>query len=414
MIFLNFFPETATFLMFVMMGTQLPQIGKFLVLAEFALFGLLILAHSKIALDTALRWWWVVLTPLLAMVSAIWSDLPAASFRYGAQFLWTGFVGLLLARLLTPRRFVTVFMLSMLVFCVLSILNGRQGTSAEGYVLIGLTGSKNQMGYAAQLLLLSSLAVLMLRGISAPLRAAALLAVPIAAYLVWGTNSATAVLQAVAGAAALFFLWVAERLPPGARLGALIMGAIVALPFVALGPEIVDLINHFVFDTLNKDPTLTGRTVLWAYADDLIAHRPLLGYGFQAFWLGDSPESQALKAEFNVVDGRVFHFHHQFRQVAVDTGLLGLACFAGVILAALIMGLRQILIRPDVATSFFFVVFLLMVVRAFTDVIIGPFSMHTVIFYACCTYAFWRPEMARARAEPALPWHWRRPALRAR
>src|SRR5690606_9284199 len=135
--------------------------------------------------------------------SAFWSDLPMTSARYGAQYLFTAFVGVLLARLMTPQRFVSVFLASMFVFCVLCILNGRHGVSAEGLVLIGLTGSKNQLAYAAQLLLFAGLAVLMLRNISILLRWLAVLSLPLALYLLQGTNSASAVVASAGGAVVL-------------------------------------------------------------------------------------------------------------------------------------------------------------------------------------------------------------------
>ena len=47
----------------------------------------------------------------------------------------------------------------------------------------------------------------------------------------------------------------------------------------------------FLFDLLGKDVTLTGRTGIWSAVLDSIAKRPLLGYGYQAFWLGLEGES---------------------------------------------------------------------------------------------------------------------------
>jgi O-antigen ligase len=37
---------------------------------------------------------------------------------------------------------------------------------------------------------------------------------------------------------------------------------------------------------LGKDPTMTGRTVLWAGLIHIALQRPLLGYGYMAFWQG--------------------------------------------------------------------------------------------------------------------------------
>jgi exopolysaccharide production protein ExoQ len=404
-----FLPEIAAFLIFIMMATQIAQVGPVLVLIEAVLFALLVVLRGPVALQTVFRWWPLLLAPILAAVSTLWSDAPMTTLRYGVQFMLTAYIGVLLARLMTPRRFLLVFLVSMFVFCIACILYGREGSSVEGMVLIGLTGSKNQMGYAAQLLILSGLAVLLLRDVQHWMRWIAALALPVGIYILLGVNSATALLMGVGGAAMLLMLWFIERMQPGGRLAALIVVMIIVTPLLLLLPEALQAWDHFLFDTLDKDPTLTGRTILWAHADDLIARRPLLGYGYQAIWMGDSTESTALKRIFGITDGRTFHFHHQFRQVAVDTGLVGLAAFVGALIAAGLNYIRQVLLHPSVPTSFFFCVFVLMTARAFTDLIISPINVHMVLFYAACTYAFWKPEPATA-ATPAISWRRLRPA----
>ena len=403
MALLFFFPEIAAFLIFFMMATQSVPFSPLLAAAEIMLLGLLLVLRAQVALQTALKWWPLLLMPILAPISTLWSDAPMTTLRYGAQFLATAFLGVVLARLMTPRRFLIVFMLSMFAFCLACILYGRQGVSAEGMVLIGLTGSKNQMGYAAQLLMLSGLAVLLLRDVAHWIRWIAALTLPVGIGVLLGVNSATALLMSIAGAVALLALWYIERLQPAGRLAALIGAVLVITPLLLLAPEAEAAWNDFLFNTLNKDPTLTGRTVLWDYADEFIARRPVLGYGYQAFWMGESPDTIALKRMFFVTDGRTFHFHHQYRQVAVDTGLIGLTLFAGALIAVALSGLKQMLLRPSIPTSFFFVVFILMALRGFTDVIIGPMSVHMVLFCAACTYAFWNPETEFAHS-PAFNW----------
>jgi exopolysaccharide production protein ExoQ len=401
MLLLKYLPELAAVLIFIMMSTQLPGIGPFLVLGELALVALLFVFRPAVFIETLLRWWPLLLAPILAVVSALWSEVPALSARYGAQFLFTAFLGVLLARLMTPRRFVWMFFIAMFIFCVLSVLSGRDGPSAEGRVLIGLTGSKNQIGLAGQVLLLSALAVLMMRQAAAPLRWLAVLAIPLALFLVVGARSATATVMTLAGVAALFGLWFAQRLPPGGRVAAIVSAVLVLAPLSALTPELIQAVDHFVYDTLGKDPTLTGRTLLWARADDLIARRPFFGYGYQAIWMGESFDSIGLMRLTGMDDGRQFHFHHQFRQTAVDTGVIGLVALAGSIIAAGLAALRQFLLYPSVATSFFLITFLLTVARGFGDVVLTPFSMHAVLFFAAAVYAFWRPQQIAATAGSA-------------
>jgi len=412
MALIAYLPEIAAFLIFIMISTQLSAVGPLLILAEFALVGLLFLIRPMSFVEIIARWWPLLLTPIIATASAIWSDAPATSLRYGAQFIFTMFVGILLARLLTPRRFLIVFACSTFVFCVLCILNGRQGSSAEGMVLIGLTGSKNQLGYEAQLLMMSALAMLLMGVRFVALRWIAVLSFPLALYLVLEVNSATALLMAIGGSSALFGLWLLQRFTPGGRLATLIAACLVLAPITLVLPEILEAMNRFLFETLNKDPTLTGRVFLWAAADDLAERRPLLGYGYQAIWIGDSSESIGLRRLAGISDGRTFHFHDQFRQIRVDTGWLGLIAFVGLLAAMGAAMLRRVLLKPDVPTAFFFVLYLLMVLRAFTDIIIMPFSIHTILFAAIAVYAF-APAQQGAPAEAPKLWFMRRRAARA-
>jgi len=408
MLVFRYLPEIAAFFLFLLVSVQAVD-GPYLILTEFALTGLLIITQPKTFMDTILRWWPLLATPLLAMASSFWSAVPDVSLRYSAQLLFTVFLGVFLARLLSPQRWLWVFMASTLVFCLLSIASGRQGPSDVGVVLVGLTGSKNAMSAEGQLLLMSSAAALLMAETPRPLRLAALAGLLIGLVVVAITNSATGAILTFGGVVALLVLWLSEGMTPGSRLVTLVLGAAMAAPLLLLLPELSALWDHFLYDTLNKDPTLTGRTVLWARADDLIAHRPLFGYGYQAIWMGQSSDTIALQRLTGITDGRTFHFHNTFRQVAVDTGLVGLVIFAGAMLVTFVKDLAQVLLRPSVATSFMFVAFLLIFLRANTESVLMPFLNQTLILYSCSVYAFWRPDGA-PRSAPRPIYNQLRPA----
>lgn len=402
MLITAFIPEIASFLLFIVANTQRFDIGPILVLAQLALAGLLFLYRPRAFLDTLAKWWPLLLVPLLCVLSALWSTAPLPSLRYAVQLFFSAFIGVHIARLMTPERFVQVFFPAIFLFCLLSIADGSQGPSAEGPVLIGLTGSKNQMGFAGMLLALSAITLLMLPRTGAATRIAALLALPVSGFILFQSHAATALLMALAGALMLFTLAFVQRLSPGGRAGVVLGVVLILSPLLLLTPEINEFINTFMFDTLGKDPTLTGRTILWARADDLIAQRPILGWGYQAIWIGDSTETIALQRFSGIEDGRAFHFHHQIRQTGVDLGFLGMIALVGTMLATGFAGLRRALLAPQPATSFFLVVFVLTVARAMTDVVMQPFTMHTALFFAACAYAFWEAPSALQQRDFAL------------
>ena len=114
-------------------------------------------------------------------------------------------------------------------------------------------------------------------------------------------------------------------LVPRLRGAGMALGVIIGVPFmlnllgvgsVMFGP-IHGLIAH-----LMSDPTYTGRDVIWRFALDHIAQRPLFGFGFEAFW--GMPN---LVADWTYLESwgyRASDAHNGYLNLAVTTGLVGL------------------------------------------------------------------------------------------
>jgi len=77
-----------------------------------------------------------------------------------------------------------------------------------------------------------------------------------------------------------------------------------------------------LFSLLGKDASLTGRTGIWSAAIDSIAKRPLLGYGYQAFWLGLQGESYRV---ILAVSWLLAQAQNGFLDVTLQMGAAGLA-----------------------------------------------------------------------------------------
>ena len=93
--------------------------------------------------------------------------------------------------------------------------------------------------------------------------------------------------------------------------------------FVAFGLVIALIVARpdFLFALLEKDVTLTGRTEIWDAVLDSIAKRPLLGYGYQAFWLGFQGESYRIILAVTWALGQA---QNGFLDVLLEMGLAGL------------------------------------------------------------------------------------------
>ena len=79
---------------------------------------------------------------------------------------------------------------------------------------------------------------------------------------------------------------------------------------------------------LGRDPTLTGRTELWNVLPQFSPH-PLLGAGYQSFWLGDRLQQIRHMFEGNPL----MEAHNGYLEVFLNLGWIGLAVLAFLIVA---------------------------------------------------------------------------------
>jgi O-antigen ligase len=105
---------------------------------------------------------------------------------------------------------------------------------------------------------------------------------------------------------------------------AVVYPMLIVLPLfgLILGVEAVEgLVERYVFRYSREETfTLTGRFEVWAEAADLIAGRPLTGYGFVA--------GPRLELARRVASWRPMHAHNAWLQAGLDVGLVGASAFA--------------------------------------------------------------------------------------
>jgi O-antigen ligase len=109
------------------------------------------------------------------------------------------------------------------------------------------------------------------------------------------------------------------------RLGtkvAFSLGLPIIIAVLTIGSVSSDFVGTLVHSLLS-DPSFTGRDVIWRFTLDHIAERPVLGYGFQAFW-----GTSELKSAWSYLESwgyRASDAHNSYLNVAVMTGVVGLA-----------------------------------------------------------------------------------------
>lgn len=112
---------------------------------------------------------------------------------------------------------------------------------------------------------------------------------------------------------------------------------LIRLPYILMIPRILllALIGQFSYlwladnttyllSSIGKDTTLTGRADLWTAVLDMIWKRPLLGYGYGAFWGGWDSEAAYV---WRITGWTPPHSHNGLLDLWLDLGILGLSIF---------------------------------------------------------------------------------------
>lgn len=378
-------------------------------LLQLGCLALLAVIHRDAIVRNLSKIWIFLLFPALAVASCIWSDEPSISFRYGLQLFITCAAGCIVAISVGASRFLASLYAANAILVVLCLITPRYGLSMEGPVLIGVTGSKNQMAFVSQLALASAAAMIVDRGQNRWLRMSAYLTAPFALWLLIQARSATGILTAI-GATGVFVALLAMRpLKPSLRVGLVLAGIMVIMPVIAAKDVIVDQAAHISATVFKKDATLTGRTYLWAQADRLISQRPVVGHGYRAVWLGESVDTTGLLRWAGLSSGKGFNFHNTYKEVTVDTGFLGLAVFSFSFALIGFLSFSRFLADGTLAAAFFFSTFLTYAAKSFTELIIGPFATPTLLLFAMACHAVLhrelrfkpRPQLAATRTQRA-------------
>ena len=90
-------------------------------------------------------------------------------------------------------------------------------------------------------------------------------------------------------------------------------------------------------ELIGKDPTLTGRTELWAYVIQDIGIKPWLGWGYYAFWQPTNPAAAEIS---DALRWSVPNAHNGLLEFLLDVGVLGTALFAFILIRTIVLAVR--------------------------------------------------------------------------
>jgi hypothetical protein len=143
------------------------------------------------------------------------------------------------------------------------------------------------------------------------------------------SGSAGGLVVTIVGLAILMTVrfWQSERLRP----------VLLAALGIAVSYSSVVLTRGITLSALTglvgRDATLTGRTELWTHLLAIVHERPLLGYGFGAFW--ETPVASKLRTEIHF-DSSLSSAHDGLLDIALALGVVGV--IAALVVLASILG----------------------------------------------------------------------------
>jgi exopolysaccharide production protein ExoQ len=293
-------------------------------------------------------------------LSIIWSDYPDVSFKRWIKAI--GDVAMVLIILTDIEPFVAikrVLSRSGFVLVPVSVLLikfytnlGRSWNEWGGITYRGVATSKNELGGMCLLFGLGSMwrICLALRGGNGKRRFGPFIANTVlllmVLWLFWKANTITA-LSCFLMASTLI---VVTSIPMLAQRRWIIHVLVVAMLGVAFAALFLNVGSGLV-ETVGRDTTLTGRTTLWNLVLGMTGN-PLLGTGFESFWLGPRLESL-----WNVFWWHPNEAHNGYIEVFLNLGWIGLCLLALLVVTGyrnVMKALRQDTDMGSLRLAFFF------------------------------------------------------------
>lgn len=305
-------------------------------------FGMLFLAlHINATLQAARHNFLLFLYPAWAGITVLWADYPMSAIRLDIQLFVTFFIFLSIT-CIVPLKHLLEMLCGFYVLTLMTVLFSSQ--TVEIYytgeiVRVGVLGSKNNVSAVGAAALTSGAMLL-----ASPQRSVRSIVLALAAI----TVSAASIIQAkslgtfltvlLCGAFGLL-IWSMKSLIRHASLRSLVIYGIL-IAAIAFG-VIIFLMSTYegyvsLMESLDKDPTITGRTFIWSIGLRVIEDNFWGGVGLNSFWSERNANAVLIWVSGSREVGSPYGFHNLYIHTWVETGLPGFFIMTAIILAMVI------------------------------------------------------------------------------
>jgi O-antigen ligase len=303
----------------------------------YALFFALAFAHRQRPVATLLGDRIISLLLGLAVLSTLWSDSPSVSLWENARLIATTFFAIYLAKtyslgdIFHMVAWITALAAALSIIFALALPEYGLGEYMRQPVWTGVFDQKNTLGGIMALGALTWFIVALGAGQSRWL--GVLVFTTCSLLVALAASETSVVIECISVVAIVAFVKVHRSVH---ILALLCLIALLALFFTQAKNPV-----NVVFELLNRNQDLTGRTEIWSMVIDAILKHPWLGYGYHAFWRGADGPSVDVRLSGWIPP----HAHNGFLDLALDFGIAGPLLFvcllAGPGLDALRLAKRQ-------------------------------------------------------------------------
>ena len=307
-------------------------VGQMIVLSVWLAAGTLIVRHYREVVQGWRSIAWTASFVGFSVLSCLWSQDPAVTLRKSMFLLLTTAFGVYFGRrfsMVRQLRMITAAALSISLLSIgFALLLPRYGLDHDVHegVWVGVFTQKN---VCAREMLFLLVCLLSYRPVQQRLRWLRWTAIAGTLTVIAGTQSKTAWLLTVIAAG--FFPVLRRVRQVSAGLTATVMvtlGSIAGVCLVMAASALPRLMTILS----GGDATMTGRTEIWSAVMLAILKRPILGYGFAAFWLSLRGESANI---ILALRWAVPAAHNGFLEIWLQLGAVGLLVFGAGLLQAL-------------------------------------------------------------------------------
>jgi exopolysaccharide production protein ExoQ len=308
------------------------------------------------------------------LLSDLWSIDPETTMRRSVVYLFVVIGAIGVSWNLDGDEFMDVLALTCGISAIASLLLlavfPSQALAPESGDFRGIFSHKNVLGQAMAVGALASLHRLRVGGRK---RLRNVVMLTLFTIVALASRSATSFMTIFAFCGANSFIALFRR-GPAARIMA-IGTVLLIVPVVVVAAAFPELL----FELIGKDPTLTGRTELWAYVLTDIAEKPWLGWGYSAFWSHSNPAAVEIS---EVLKWYVPQAHNGILEMLLNVGLIGTALFVFLWARNVYLALRCLRTpQKDLAISSLLTCGGIFLIGISETVLIEPLQVFTSLFF---------------------------------